>query len=65
MRFDELYQKMGISETIFYYCKTFGGLGISVLRELRMLNYKNVRLKKLVAYLSVDKDMLQDVKKKN
>jgi putative transposase len=62
---DEVCRKMGISEATFYnWKKKFGGLGISELRKLRQLEEENQQLKKLVADLSLDKQMLQDVLKK-
>lgn len=64
-RVDEVCRKMGVSEATFYnWKKKFGGLGISELRELRQLKEENSQLKKLVADLSLDKQMLQDVIKK-
>ena len=61
----EICRKMGISEATFYnWKKKFGGLGVSELRKLRQLEEKNRQLKKLVADLSLDKQMLQDVLKK-
>ncbi len=39
-------------------------MGVSELRKLRQLEEENQQLKKLVADLSLDKEMLQDVKKK-
>lgn len=62
----EICRKMGISEATFYnWKKKFGGLGVSELRKLRQLEEENYQLKKLVADLSLDKQMLQDVLKKN
>lgn len=62
---EEICRKMGISEATFYnWKKKYGGLGISELRELRMLKDENARLKRIVADLSLDKEMLQDVIKK-
>jgi putative transposase len=56
---------MGISEATFYnWMKKFGGLGVSELRRFRQLEEENQQLKKLVADLSLDKQMLQDVLKK-
>lgn len=53
---------MGISEATFYnWKKKFGGLGVSELRKLRQLEEENRQLKKLVADLSLDKQMLQAV----
>ena len=44
--------------------KKYGGFGVSELRELGQLKDKNARLKQMVADLSLDKQMLQDVIKK-
>lgn len=53
---------MGISEATFYnWKKKYGGLGVTELRELRQLKDENTRLKQMVANLSLDKQMLQDV----
>ena len=61
----EICRKMGISEATFYnWKKKYGGLGVSELRELRQLKDENARLKKMVADLSLDKEMLQEVIKK-
>ena len=62
----EVCRKMGISEATFYnWKKKYGGLGITELRRLRQLEDENSRLKQIVADLSLDKQMLQDVLKKN
>ena len=62
----EVCRKMGISEATFYaWKKKYGGLGVSELRELRQLKEENARLKQMVADLSLDKQMLQDVIKKS
>jgi putative transposase len=61
----EVCRKMGISEATFYnWKKKYGGLGISELRLLRQLQEENAKLKQIVADLSLDKQMLQDVQKK-
>lgn len=61
-RVEEICQKMGISDATFYsWRKEFGGLGVSELRRLRQLEEENRKLKQLVADLSLDKAMLQDV----
>lgn len=61
----EVCRKMGISEATFYnWKKKFGGLGVTELRRLRQLEEENQQLKKLVADLSLDKHMLQEVLKK-
>lgn len=59
---DEICRKMGISQATFYaWRKKFGGLGVAELRRLRQLEEENRKLKQLVADLSLDKVMLQDV----
>ena len=61
-RVEEVCRKMGISQATFYaWRKKFGGLGVSELRRLRQLEEENRKLKLLVADLSLDKAMLQDV----
>lgn len=55
-------RKMGIAEATFYrWKKDYSGLEPDQARELRQLREENGRLKKLVADLSLDKAMLQDV----
>jgi putative transposase len=61
----EVCRKMGVSEATFYnWKKKYGGLGVTELRKLRQLEEENFQLKKLVADLSLDKHMLQEVLKK-
>ncbi len=58
----EVCRKMGVSEQSFYrWKKKYGGLGPSELRRLKQVEEENRQLKKLVADLSLDKLMLQDV----
>jgi putative transposase len=58
----EVIRKMGISEQTFYrWKKRFFGMGVSELRRLRQLEEENRKLKRLVADLSLDKAMLQEV----
>ena len=53
---------MGISEMTFYRWKRrYGGLGVSDLRRLKQLEEENRQLKRLVADLTLDKQMLPDV----
>lgn len=62
---EEICRQYGISPATFYnWKKKYGGLGLSELRRLKQLETENARLKKLVADLSLDKEMLQDVIKK-
>ena len=65
VKVDEVCRKMGISQATFYnWKKKYGGLGASELRRLRQLETENSELKKLVADLSLDKHMLQEVIRK-
>jgi putative transposase len=58
----EVIRRMGISEQAFYRCKKlYGRLGVGELRRLRQLEEENRKLKQLVAELSLDKHILQDV----
>ena len=58
----DLIRQVGISEQTFYrWKKQYGGLQSDQVRELRQLVDENARLKKLVAELSLDKAVLQDV----
>lgn len=58
----EVCRKMGISDATFYNWRTkYGGLSPSELRRLKLLEEENAKLKRLVADLSLDKAMLQDV----
>ena len=58
----EIIRKMGISEVTFYrWKKKYAGLGVAELRRLKQLEDENRRLKRLVADLTLDKQMLQDV----
>lgn len=59
---EEVCRKIGVSEQTFYRWKLkFGGMLPSDMRRLRQLEEENTKLKKLVADLSLDKVMLQDV----
>ncbi len=49
----------------FNWKRKYGGQGVSELRRLRQLDEENRKLKQLVADLSLDKAMLQDVLQKN
>ena len=58
----EIIRKLGVHENTFYlWKKKYGSLGTPEIRELRQLRDENVRLKKLVADLTLDKTMVQDV----
>ena len=58
----EICRKMGIAEQTFYrWKKRYGDLGVSEIRRLKQLEDENRRLKGVVADLTLDKAMLQDV----
>ena len=58
----ELVRKVGISEQTFYrWKKQYVGLEIDQVRQLKQMQEENQRLKRLVADLTLDKTMLQDV----
>ena len=61
----EICRKLGVTEQSFYrWKKKYQGMGVAELRRLKQLEKENRELKKLVADLSLDKQMLQDVLKK-
>ena len=61
----DLCRHVGISEQTFYrWKKVYGGMLPSEARELKQLREENARLKRVVADLTLDKVMLQDVVQK-
>jgi len=61
----EVCRKMGVAEQTFYRWKRkYAGMGVAEVRKLRILEEENRKLKQLVADLSLDKQMLQDVLRK-
>ena len=62
---EEICRKLGVSEATFYrWKKQFAGMGMVEFRRLKQLEEENTKLKRLVADLSLDKTMLQDVLRK-
>lgn len=62
----ELARELGVSEATLYAWKSkYSGMEVNEARRLRELEQENARLKKLVADLSLDKDALQTVIRKN
>ena len=62
---EEVRRKAGISQQTYYrWRKKYGGLMPSEMRRLKQLEEENHRLKRLVADLSLDKEMLQEVVRK-
>jgi putative transposase len=58
----EVCREMGVSPQAFYSWKRrYAGLGLNELRELRQLREENRKLKTMVADLSLDKHILQEV----
>lgn len=58
-------REMGVSEPTFYrWKKKYSGIGVAEVRRLKQLEEENSKLKRLVADLSLDKAMLQDVLRK-
>ena len=62
----EICRKLGVSEQSFYKWKRqYGSMDVSEIRRLRLLEEENKKLKQVVAELTLDKHMLQDVLSKN
>jgi putative transposase len=62
----ELIRQVGITEqTLYRWKKQYKGLETDLVRQFKQLQEENVRLKRLVAELSLDKRILQDVLAKN
>jgi putative transposase len=63
---EEVGRQYGVSKhTIYGWKAKYGGMDVSEAQEVKQLRDENARLKKLVADLSLDKDMLQSVIRKN
>ena len=61
----EVCRKAGISEATFYnWRKRYAGLMLSEVKRLRQREEEKAKLKRIVADLSLDKAMLQDVQRK-
>ena len=61
----EVCRKMGISKQTFYRWKMrFQGMGVAEVRRLRVLEEENRKIRQLVADISLDKQMLQNVLQK-
>ena len=61
----DICREFGISDATFYiWKKKYSGLALSELRELRQLREENGKLKRLVADLSLDRHILQEIVQK-
>jgi putative transposase len=62
----EVCRRLGVSEQTFYrWKKQFNGLGLQEVRELRSLRHENAKLKQVVADLTLDRHILQEIVRKN
>lgn len=62
----QVIRKLGVSEQTFYrWRKAYGGMKVDQAKRLKELEAENARLKKLVAELSLDKEILKEVSSKN
>ena len=63
---EDVARECGVSKhTIYAWKSKYGGMDVNEAQEVKQLREENARLKKLVADLSLDKDMLQSVIRKN
>jgi len=63
---EDVAREVGVSKhTIYAWKAKYGGMDVSEAQETRQLRDENTRLRKLVADLSLDKDMLQALIRKN
>jgi putative transposase len=66
MTIGDVSRKLGISEQTYYrWRKEYGGMRVDQARRLKELEKENGRLKKLVANLSLDNDILKEVVRGN
>jgi len=62
----EVVRKLGVSEATFYnWKKKYGGLSVTEVRRLKQLEDENARLKKIVADLSLDKEIYRNSQTKH
>ena len=66
MTIGEVSRKLGISEQTYYrWRKDYGGMRVDQAKRLKELEKENARLKKLVADLSLDNDILKEAARGN
>ena len=62
----QVVRKLGVTEQTYYrWRKEFGGMKVEQARRLKELEAENARLKKLVADLLLDKEILKEINSKN
>ena len=62
----QIVRKLGVTEQTYYrWRKEYGGMKVEQARRLKELEVANARLKKLVADLSLDKEILKEINSKN
>jgi len=66
MKTKEVVRRLGVTEQTYYrWRKEYGGLKVNQVKHLKELEKENARLKKLVADLMLDKEILKEVAGKN
>ena len=61
----DICRKMGVTEQSFYCCKRkYAGIMVAELRRLKELEKENTKLEQLVADLTLDKHLLQEMLRK-
>ena len=66
VKMPEVCKRLGVAEQTYYrWRKEYGGLKVNQAKKLKELEKENARLKKLVADLSLDKQMLEEVARGN
>ena len=66
LKVSEVVRKLGIAEQTYYrWRKEYGGMRVDQAKRLKELEHENVRLKKLVADLSLDNAILKEVNRGN
>ena len=65
VKITDICRKLGVSTNTFYlWKKKYAGLGVHEMKRIKVLQQENDRLKKLVAELTLDKHILQEVVEK-
>ncbi len=63
---EEICRELGVSDATYYkWRKEYGGMGVSQARRLKELESENARLKRVVADLTLDKQILKDAAEGN